>query len=372
MTERINQEDEIMHRHWHLNDPGVVPNMLQTGAGSPSGICFYEGRLLPKRFWDQIIHCDPGPNMVRAYPTSIDGAGYRATIEPLMTGTLDRWFRPADVCTAPDGSLFVTDWYDPGVGGHRQGDSDRGRLFRLAPPGTKYVVPEFDFSTATGAVDALRNPNVAVRARAWRSIHDMGSDAEEALLTLYADANPRLRARALWLLGKIEGRGQHYVAKALADSDPDIRITAIRLAKQLTDQPSQWLADAADDESPAVRRELAVALRYDKSNDMPRLWAQLASAHDGKDRWYLEALGIGSDVRAEECFQAYLEAVSGRWDTEAGRDIVWRVRAPQAAEAMVSLIADPNRPLEETDRYFRSLEFHDAKVRTAALKRLLP
>ena len=132
--DRITLEEEIPLRHWHLNDPGVVPNMLQTGAGSPSGICFYEGRLLPKRFWDQIIHCDPGPNVVRAYPATPDGAGYRATIEPLVTGTIDKWFRPADVCVAPDGSLFVTDWYDPGVGGHRQGDTDRGRLFRIAPP----------------------------------------------------------------------------------------------------------------------------------------------------------------------------------------------------------------------------------------------
>ena len=370
--ERINLEQEIMHRHWHLNDPGVVPNMLQTGAGSPSGICFYEGRLLPERFWDQIIHCDPGPNMVRAYPSTPDGAGYQATIEPLMTGEVDRWFRPADVCTAPDGSLFVTDWYDPGVGGHRQGDVDRGRLFRIAPPGTEYKVPQFDFSTAEGAVDALRNPNLAVRSRAWRVLHEMGSDAEAALLQLYADQNPRLRARALWLLGKIEGRGKHYVEKALADPNPDLRITAIRLAKQLTDQPSAWLAEAVDDDSAAVRRELAVALRYDESPSMPILWAELATAHDGKDRWYLEALGIGSDVRPEACFDAYLEAVQGRWDTAAGRDIVWRVRAPKAAEAMVSLIADPNRPLQETDRYFRSLEFHDADVRTAALKRLLP
>lgn len=370
--ERINMEAEIMHRHWHLNDPGVVPNMLQTGAGSPSGICFYEGRLLPERFWDQIIHCDPGPNIVRAYPATPDGAGYKATIEPLMTGTTDQWFRPADVCTAPDGSLFVTDWYDPGVGGHHQGDSDRGRLFRLAPPGTKYSVPTFDFTTASGAVAALRNPNLAVRSRAWRSLHAMGAAAEPELRKLYDDANPRFQARALWLLGKIQGQGKRYVTEALADSNPDIRITAIRLAKQLTDRPSSWLSDAADDKSVAVRRELAIALRFDKSDSMPALWAKLATAYDGKDRWYLEALGIGSDVRSDDCFDAYLSAVKGRWDNDAGRDIVWRVRAVKAADAMVSLIADPKRPLGETDRYFRSLEFHDSDVRTAALERLLP
>ena len=199
---RITMEKSIPLQHWHLNDPGVVPNMLQTGAGSPAGICVYEGRLLPKRFWDQVIHCDPGPNIVRAYPTTSFGAGYGATIEPLMTGTRDKWFRPVDPCVAPDGSLFVTDWYDPGVGGHQQQDRAHGRLFRIAPPGSKYIVPKFDYSTADGAASALRNPNLAVRFKAWTALHEMGAAAEDELWKLYADTNPRLQARALWLLGE--------------------------------------------------------------------------------------------------------------------------------------------------------------------------
>ncbi|NND97920.1 MAG: hypothetical protein HKN47_11390 [Pirellulaceae bacterium] len=368
---RITMEDEIPLRHWHLNDPGVVPNMLQTGAGSPSGICMYEGRLLPKRFWDQIIHCDPGPNVVRAYPAKPDGAGYSASIDPLMTGTVDKWFRPADVCVAPDGSLFVTDWYDPGVGGHRQEDIHRGRLFRLAPPGAKYTIPIFDYSTAGGAVAALRNPNLSVRYKAWTALHQMGSAAEPELLKLWQDQNPRMRARALWLLGKIDGRGEHYVQTALADANSDIRITAIRLAKHLGMTPSVACRSAASDSSPAVRRELAVALRFDNSQTMPAVWAELAEAYDGKDRWYLEALGIASDLRAAECYDAWLSR-TGNWDTVAGRDIVWRVRAPQAADALVAIIADPKLKIEDTNRYFRSLEYHEPSIRTEALKKLLP
>lgn len=367
---RITMEKEVPHQHWHLNDPGVVPNMLQTGAGSPSGICFYEGEMLPKRFRNQIIHCDPGPNMVRAYPAAPDGAGYSATVEPLLTGTVDKWFRPADVCVASDGSLFVTDWYDPGVGGHRQGDTDRGRLFRIAAPGSKYKPPQFDYSTAKSAVEALRNPNLAVRYKAWMAIHEMGAQAEPELLNLYADTNSRLRARALWLLGKIDGRGEHYVAKALADQDPDIRITAIRLAKQLGLTPSVACASVASDTSPAVRRELAIALRFDQSPTMPSVWAELAQMHDGKDRWYLEALGIASDLRASECYDAWI-SVAKNWNTESGRDIVWRIRAPQAATAMVEIIRDPELRLEETNRYFRSLEYHTPEVRTKALQQLL-
>ncbi|MFM8804663.1 MAG: PVC-type heme-binding CxxCH protein, partial [Planctomycetia bacterium] len=60
---RTNLEAEVPQQHWHLNDPGVVPNLLMTGGGSPCGICVYEGGLLPARFRGSLVHCDPGPNV---------------------------------------------------------------------------------------------------------------------------------------------------------------------------------------------------------------------------------------------------------------------------------------------------------------------
>ena len=48
-TPRTGMSDSIPLRHWHLADPGVVPNVLQTGAGSPAGIMVYEGDLLPEQ-----------------------------------------------------------------------------------------------------------------------------------------------------------------------------------------------------------------------------------------------------------------------------------------------------------------------------------
>ncbi len=63
-----NLEDEIPRRHWHQNDPGVVPNLLETGSGFPMGMVVYEGDLLPRRYWDQIILADAGQNTVSAFP----------------------------------------------------------------------------------------------------------------------------------------------------------------------------------------------------------------------------------------------------------------------------------------------------------------
>src|SRR5690554_1976971 len=282
---RTNKEEEIPQQHWHLNDPGVVPNLLQTGAGSPTGMAIYEGRLLPEVFWDQMIHTDAGPSVVRAYPVTKNGAGYNASIVNIMEGHKDQWFRPSDVCVAPDGSLFVSDWYDPGVGGHQVGDLERGRIFRIAPEADQYQFPSLDLNTLDGAIEALQNPNLSVRYQAWQKLNSLGTEAEEKLAGLFkTHENPRIRARALWLLTKIPGIGTNYLELAIGDPDANIRIVGLRAARQLKADLVPFLETMVNDADAQVRREAAIALRNMKAPQAPDLWAQLANQHDGNDR----------------------------------------------------------------------------------------
>ena len=368
---RTNIEKEVPLRHWHLNDPGVVPNLLQTGQGSPTGIIVYEGSMLPAGFQNQVIHCDAGPNVTRAYPVKTDGAGYSAEMVNILYGARDKWFRPSDVCVAPDGSLFVADWYDPGVGGHGMRDLDGGRIFRVATPGSKYSVPKIDLSTADGAAKALTNPNGEVRYLAWNALHEMGAKAVPALEALWKGDNSRHRARALWVLGKMEGKGQSVVNAALADADPDIRITGIRLARQLELNLIEAVTKVVRDKSPPVRREASIALRFDGSEKANALWAELAIQHDGTDRWYLEALGIGSDLHADGRFGAWLAKAGKKWNSEGGRDIVWRVRSKQAPAYLARIIKDKSLEDHASPRYMRSFDFHNGDEKNKALESLL-
>ena len=103
-----------------------------------------------------------------------------------MRTTDDPWFRPSDVCIAPDGSLFVSDWYDPGVGGHLVGAQDKGRVFRIAPEGSNYSVPIHDFTTIVGLIEALKSPNQATRYLAWQGLQQAGTSAKPALMELFS------------------------------------------------------------------------------------------------------------------------------------------------------------------------------------------
>ncbi|MEX0818721.1 MAG: PVC-type heme-binding CxxCH protein [Pirellulaceae bacterium] len=373
--ERTGMSDEIPLRHWHLNDPGVVPNLVQTGAGSPTGICVYEGTLLPREFQGQVFHCDAGPNSVRMYPAVNSGAGYKAEMVSILDGSAhNKWFRPSDVCVAPDGSLLVADWYDPGVGGHRMEDIDHGRLFRVTPNGHdgSYRSPAQDFSTVAGAIRALASPNLATRYVAWTTLHAMGTEAEDALVNVVSQSqDPRQRARALWLLGKIDGRGAHYVETATNDKDSDIRILGIRLARQLDVDIIPLASRLAKDPSAQVRREVAIAIRHHKSEKMPGIWAELALQHDGQDRWYLEALGISADKNWDACLGAWMKRAGAEWNSPAGRDIIWRSRAKQTPASLAKIVQDDSTPTETHPRYMRAFDFLSGPEKEQALQSIL-
>src|SRR5262249_30310805 len=142
------------------------------------------------------------------------------------------------------------------------------------------------------------------------------------------------------LLARIKGSEKKYDETALKDRDSDLRIVGLRTARELKMDLIPYVKLLVKDESPQVRRECALALRHSESGSAPGLWATLAEQHDGKDRWYLEALGIGADKQENAFFNAWLALVGDKWNTPAGRDIIWRSRANKAPALLVKIITD--------------------------------
>jgi len=281
-----------------------------------------------------------------------------------------------------------------------------GRVYRIAPPGAEYATPKLDLTTPAGCVAALQSPNQAARYLAWSALHQqLGHAAAEStpsagstpeppqlrtvdspstksmsslggakspraeleLLKLWKTKNPRMRARAIQLLARIKVSQWKYVEAALNDSDSDIRIVGLRTACSLKMDVLPYIKRLAKDPSPQVRRECAIALRHNDSSDAPKLWTTLAQQYDGKDRWYLEALGIAADKQEDKFFAAWLAQIGDKWNTPAGREIVWRSRSTKAPPLLAKLITDKNTDAKQRDHYMRALDFIKGPERDAAL-----
>src|SRR5579883_780991 len=343
--------------HWHEEQPGIVPKILRTYFGSPTGMCFYEGTLLPKKYWGQPLHTDAGPRHVRCYHLKSKGAGYDVDREDMVTST-DNWFRPSDICVAPDGSVFIADWYDPGVGGHGMGDTTRGRIYRLAPKGHKYEVPKIDLASKEGTLTALGSPNLAVRYMAMAQLHAISKHhAVEWLKWAVSQTDqPSLRARGLWQMASIAqadlnvGTSLLPGFEAAGGGEVPFRILHIRAIRDLASRREgvniagrmlYWLRN----NEPAIRREVLLALKDTDAEKAKPLIVELMHRYEGNDRFYLEAIGIavGHEPKRREIILGDFAKQFPEWNDQVAA-LVWELRPPGMMPVLEKRLVDAKVP----------------------------
>jgi putative heme-binding domain-containing protein len=334
--------------------------------------------LLPKKYWGQPLHTDAGPRHLRCYHLTPDGAGYAVDREDMVTSQ-DDWFRPSDVCVAPDGSVYIADWYDPGVGGHNMGDVQRGRIYRVAPRGNKPSVPKVDLDGKEGLTAALASPALSVRYMAMAQLRRM--KPAEALAVLEPAARQKqdvwLRARALWQLARLGSRGKKYVADAFGDADARFRVMAVRLEKDYSgDSPADYSVlrtkALVSDPSGAVRREALLALRDVAAPKARPTILQLAKCYRGNDRFYLEAIGIavGRDENRRHAILADFAKEFPEWSDRVA-DLVWELRPPQLLPVLEERLADAKLPVSQRQRLIEILlSYADVSAGKSLLKAL--
>lgn len=279
------------------------------------GVFIDRGGLLPEPFAGGAFTCDPTGNLVHMETLTPAGATFRS--KPWKDGveflaSPDEWFRPVSLTQAPDGSLLLVDMYraviehpefmptelknrpDLTLG------KDRGRIWRIAPEGSKPggKPPALGTLTTAELVKLLAHPNGWHRSTAQRLLLTGSDPAAVPLLTaLVADGeSPDGMIHAAWLL-EAKGKLPPGLPTALRGHErPRVREHAARLLELAPKPRVAGFRALAADADPRVRFQTVLSLGACDSDDAVPLLAAVAE-RDAADRWTRIAIASSSTTR---------------------------------------------------------------------------
>ena len=253
------------------------------GVGSP---VVYRGDQLPKELYGNAFISDSTTNLVHRYRIVDDGSGRLSAVDGYDRGEIlaswDERFRPVNLLSGPDGTLYVVDMYRGVVQERvywteylrdyvRSRDLERptglGRIWRIVHETTRRTkAPSLSKATSAALVQTLSHPNGWWRDTAQRLLVERRDVSVAPQLQRLAreSSDWKTRLHALWTLDGLDAIQTSQIEQALKDSSPDVRAAAIRLSERFLGQDAHPLAAAAlrlaDDTSWTVRRQLAATV----------------------------------------------------------------------------------------------------------------
>lgn len=363
----------IPRAHWRQDDPGVIPAGDIHGTGSPTGVTYYENGALGEDFAGTFLSAEARARVIQSYQPvlSTDSAEVKLGNRSHFLTCENVMFRPSDIMVGADGALYVADWYDSGVGGHKAEDeAHAGTIYRIAPKGFSPEYPAMTGDQIEDGITLLKNPSSSVRYTGFEALKEAGEKALPAVKQLIEDKEAYLSARGVWLLPYLGDSGLEICSERLTHADPAQRLLAFRALRGAGENVIEMGRTLVSDSSPAVRREVAVSLRdLDEEEKLP-LVVELFATSDGTDRYYLEACGLAAEDIEEKVWQRLEEAESDdsiNWSDSFAWN-TWRLLPESAVPGLIARTTSEALTFEQRKQAMESLAFigNEAAVATIA------
>jgi putative membrane-bound dehydrogenase-like protein len=252
----------------------------------------YGGAALPGRYTGQLLGIEPMQGRVVLSEVLRDGSSFRTRDAGYAVTTSDKYFKPVDIKTGPDGAVYVADWHDRQVTHTRnyEGSIDKsnGRIYRIAARGSR-MTAEVPQPNPEALAPSLRSENRWIRQNTQRQLAGLRDPSLAAkLLNLCLTNSGQLALEALWAWHGAGGSAESAAPQLLKHPDPHVRAWTVRLIgdrREISESVARELASLAVREPHVeVRSQLASSARRLPASQMfPILKNLLTHDEDSTD-----------------------------------------------------------------------------------------
>jgi putative heme-binding domain-containing protein len=227
-----------------------LPETLDIGRGSPTGVVFYNHQRFPEKYHGAFFMCDWSQGRVVAVTLDPQDGTYQGTSEIFLQG---QPLNCSDIDVGPDGWLYIS------VGGR----NTAGSILRVVADDA----PPVEAAGRQGIAKAIRQPQLtsAWARRAARDVkQELGDQWGPSLLAVADNSKAASsdRTRALDLMQLFgPAPANDLLVRLSSDDDANVRAKATYLMGIHTGEVSnQRLVSLLDDADPVVRRRACEAL----------------------------------------------------------------------------------------------------------------
>lgn len=321
-----------LHRHYtgnQWNDDNRRQSDELGGGHAHAGAMFYLGGAWPEKYKNQLFMNNIHGNRLNMDVITPKGSGYVGNFAPDFLLTRDQWSQMLYLTYAPDGQVWVIDWYDAQQCHHGDGskhDRSNGRIYRIAYQNAKPIPANLTNESDEKLVDHLTHPNQWYVRHAKRLLQERAATGkltstvhERAAQLALQDRDEQHALHGLWTLHVTGGLTDELVLKLLAHASPYVRGWTIQCMAEQSGKldigkfGSKLVALARQDNSPVVRLYLASAvLRLPPASRWEILSGLLEHPEDAKDhnlpKMYWYALESLADVEPQAALAMALSA----------------------------------------------------------------